>query len=173
MYCGTKIKNDSIKEEESGNKQHVYCPYCLSENLMYEKEGFSVGQAFAGTVLTGGIGLLAGFIGSKNLRITCLKCGNGFSLEQAFVETPEEKDKYEKELKAVIHDKGTIAAREFVLKKKPKAGLSDCGKMVDCYKETHNVPLSPKAQKDEKKATMTGIIVIAVIAIILYLITLI
>lgn len=60
----------------------VYCPKCNSKNaVMAAKKGFSVGKAVIGGVLTGGIGLLGGFIGSKKTVITCLKCAHKWSPE--------------------------------------------------------------------------------------------
>jgi len=53
----------------------LYCPHCGSSNLTANKKGFGAGKAITGAVLTGGIGLVAGFIGSGKVRITCLKCG--------------------------------------------------------------------------------------------------
>ena len=51
------------------------CPRCGSTSLSANKKGFGVGKALVGTMLTGGIGLLAGNIGAKKVRVTCLKCG--------------------------------------------------------------------------------------------------
>lgn len=59
--------------EEHSDK--LYCPYCGSSQLTANKKGFGAGKALTGAVLTGGIGLLAGFIGSGKVKITCLKCG--------------------------------------------------------------------------------------------------
>lgn len=53
----------------------LYCPHCGSSQLTANKKGFGAGKAIGGAILTGGIGLLAGFIGSGNVKITCLKCG--------------------------------------------------------------------------------------------------
>lgn len=53
----------------------LYCPHCGSTQLTTNKKGFGAGKAVAGAVLTGGIGLLAGFIGSGDVKITCLNCG--------------------------------------------------------------------------------------------------
>lgn len=52
------------------------------------KKGFSGGKAVAGAILTGGIGLLAGTIGSNDIKITCLKCGNKFKAGEARVKNP-------------------------------------------------------------------------------------
>lgn len=53
----------------------LYCPHCGSSHLTANKKGFGAGKAVTGAVLTGGIGLLAGFIGSGDVKVTCLKCG--------------------------------------------------------------------------------------------------
>jgi hypothetical protein len=56
----------------------IKCPKCGSTQLTTDKKGFSGKKAVAGAVLTGGIGLLAGTIGSNKIKITCLKCGTQF-----------------------------------------------------------------------------------------------
>ena len=56
----------------------LQCPKCRSTQLTANKKGFSGKQAVGGAILTGGIGLLAGTIGSNAIKITCLSCGNQF-----------------------------------------------------------------------------------------------
>lgn len=56
----------------------VTCPKCKSDQLSANKKGFSGKKAVAGAILTGGIGLLAGTMGSNKIIITCLSCGNQF-----------------------------------------------------------------------------------------------
>lgn len=56
----------------------VLCPKCGSDQLSANKKGFSGKKAVTGAILTGGIGLLAGTIGSNNIKINCLSCGNEF-----------------------------------------------------------------------------------------------
>lgn len=56
--------------------QEIKCPKCSSTQLTANKKGFSGKQAVGGAILTGGIGLLAGTIGSNKINITCLACGN-------------------------------------------------------------------------------------------------
>ena len=51
------------------------CPRCASTQLYAGDKGFSLGKAAAGGILLGSVGLLGGFIGSKKIMITCLKCG--------------------------------------------------------------------------------------------------
>lgn len=53
----------------------LYCPNCGSSQLVANKKGFGAGKALTGAVLTGGIGLLAGFVGSGKVKVTCLRCG--------------------------------------------------------------------------------------------------
>ena len=62
------------------------CPKCHSTNIQaigQHKKGFSVGKAALGTVLTGGIGALAGFVGKKTKKVDmiCLNCGKQFKLK--------------------------------------------------------------------------------------------
>lgn len=56
----------------------IRCPKCSSNQLTSNKKGFSGTKAVGGALLTGGIGLLAGTIGSNKIIITCLACGNKF-----------------------------------------------------------------------------------------------
>lgn len=56
----------------------VKCPKCGSKQITANKEGFSGKKALVGGLLTGGIGLLAGCIGSKKIKITCLNCGHNW-----------------------------------------------------------------------------------------------
>ncbi len=57
-------------------KSEAGCPKCGSTSLSGNKKGFGVGKAVVGAALTGGIGLLAGNMGAKKVRVTCLKCGH-------------------------------------------------------------------------------------------------
>ena len=58
--------------------QNIKCPKCSSTQLTANKKGFSGTQAIDCALLTGGIVLLAGTIGSGKIRITCLSCGHDF-----------------------------------------------------------------------------------------------
>jgi len=71
----------------------LHCPKCNSTQLSSNKKGFSGGKALTGAVLTGGIGLLAGTIGSGDVSITCLKCGYKYNAG----EYVKEKQKFERE----------------------------------------------------------------------------
>lgn len=72
----------------------LYCPHCGSSQLVANKKGFGAGKALTGAVLTGGIGLLAGFVGSGKVKVTCLKCGQQWSPGQLRT-TPLSKDEIE------------------------------------------------------------------------------
>lgn len=54
------------------------CPKCGSTSLSADKKGFGIGKAVVGAAVAGPIGLVAGNIGSKRVRVTCLKCGHQF-----------------------------------------------------------------------------------------------
>jgi hypothetical protein len=56
----------------------IPCPKCGSHDLYVGKKGFSGKKAVGGALLTGGIGLLAGTLGSNKINITCLHCGHVF-----------------------------------------------------------------------------------------------
>ena len=55
----------------------AYCPKCYSTNLTAHKKGFGIGKAIIGASIHP-LGLVAGNIGAKKVRVTCLKCGHQF-----------------------------------------------------------------------------------------------
>lgn len=59
-------------------EEKVHCPKCNSDQITSDKKGFSWGKAFIGALLTGGIGLIFGFLGSKKLVNYCVACGHMF-----------------------------------------------------------------------------------------------
>lgn len=94
--CGKEISDKAVACPHCGNpmnpqvqqtqqEEYLCCPKCGSRELHAEHKGFSGGKALAGVVLTGGIGLLAGTIGSRDTQITCLKCGKKFEAGEAKV----------------------------------------------------------------------------------------
>ena len=56
-------------------------------------EGLILLQIKKDSVLAGGIGLLAGFIGSKDIKVTCLRCKETFSIGQVSTIPPSEAEK--------------------------------------------------------------------------------
>lgn len=60
----------------------VKCPHCKStdvEFMVQQRKSFSIGKAAAGTIMTGGVGALAGFAGKKGKKEWhCKNCGAVF-----------------------------------------------------------------------------------------------
>lgn len=69
-----------LEEQRRQYDAQAKCPKCGSTSLSAGKQGFGVGKAVAGTVLLGGVGLLAGGIGANKTVVTCLNCGYKFKL---------------------------------------------------------------------------------------------
>jgi hypothetical protein len=59
-----------------------YCPKCSSTNINVSKKGYGYGKGLVGTLLVGPLGLLAGGMGAKKLKATCLNCGYEFSIKK-------------------------------------------------------------------------------------------
>lgn len=84
-HCGMPMLLESAWESTKTipsslqNDDLLRCPKCNSTNLHIDKKGFSGGKALAGAVVAGGIGILAGTIGSHDIDVTCLKCGHKFN----------------------------------------------------------------------------------------------
>lgn len=74
-------------------EEKLYCPFCGSSQLVANKKGFGAGKALTGAILTGGIGLLAGFWGSGKVKVTCLKCGCQWEPGQLKTEPLKEAEK--------------------------------------------------------------------------------
>lgn len=74
-------KEDISSEYSTSNNDDssaIHCPKCRSTQVTAQKQGFGLGKAAVGGVLTGGFGLLGGFIRSRKVYLTCLKCGHRF-----------------------------------------------------------------------------------------------
>lgn len=61
-----RTKGRSVAKGPSGA---LACPRCSSTQVTAQKQGFGAGKAIVGGALTGGVGLLAGFLGSRKVRI--------------------------------------------------------------------------------------------------------
>lgn len=74
-----KILEDSIiRNNLKHPKDKSVCPKCCSEKvtIINEHNAFSLKKAALGGVLIGGIGTVAGLLGSHKNKFICLKCGH-------------------------------------------------------------------------------------------------
>lgn len=134
--CGKEISDKAISCPHCGNpmnqpvqdKEYLCCPKCHSRELHAEQKGFSGGKALAGAVAVGGIGLLAGTIGSKDLQITCLKCGNKFEAGKAYIERKNQSE--DDILLNIIRTQGKLQAVKYY-KEIKKIGLKEAKDYVD------------------------------------------
>ena len=59
--------------------EEVVCPKCHSNQISSNQKGFSTGNAVAGAMVGGAMmGMGMGMVGSNQIIITCLKCGDKF-----------------------------------------------------------------------------------------------
>lgn len=68
--------NVSVNEDDG----QLRCPKCHSNQIEIDKQGFSGGKALVGGLLTGGIGLVAGFHGKNKRKGKCLHCGHTWNI---------------------------------------------------------------------------------------------
>lgn len=108
--CGCPTNKQELQQQ---NDEYLCCPKCRSKELHSEQKGFSGGKALAGAVLTGGIGLLAGTIGSKDVRITCLKCGNHFKAGEALILNNRKLNNIDQDIKNLIENDGMLSAVKY------------------------------------------------------------
>lgn len=79
---------DSLRQakEEFRQARAVKCPHCKStdvEFMVQQRKSFSIGKAAAGTIMTGGVGALAGFAGKKGKKEWhCKNCGAVFATKK-------------------------------------------------------------------------------------------
>ena len=72
-----QVNNSQLPYENQ--QSGVTCPYCHSTRVTAGKKGFGVGKALVGSLLLGPVGLLGGFIGSKNVEFLCISCNRRWS----------------------------------------------------------------------------------------------
>ena len=135
--CGIPIKEQNQQEE------YLCCPNCGSRELHSEHKGFSGGKALAGAFITGGIGLLAGTIGSKDTQITCLKCGNKFKPGEAMIFRISP-DIDENKIVELVKSEGRLAAVKWYLDNCNR-NLAEAKNVVDSIMVKHHIPLPPES----------------------------
>ena len=162
--CGYPITPQAIINEE----EYLCCPKCKSKEIHAEQKGFSGGKALAGALITGGIGLLAGTIGSKDIQITCLKCNNRFKAGEAHIisnKKAEDSTEFDNKLKRIVEEQGLISAVKYY--KDIKGGdLSKSKDYVDALVGKHNI----KTTTSQNGGCAGVILLIPFLGTLLYLI---
>ncbi|SLL37100.1 General stress protein 16U [Mycobacteroides abscessus subsp. abscessus] len=64
------------------SSEHLQCNRCHSTNVRTGEKGFGIGKAAIGGLILGPVGLLGGFIGKGQLKISCNSCGYSWSPSQ-------------------------------------------------------------------------------------------
>lgn len=143
--CGKEISDNAKACPNCGNpmnlqtqqEEYLCCPKCGSRELHAQHKGFSGGKALAGVIATGGIGLLAGTIGSRDTQITCLKCGNKFKAGEAIVRrTNDNVSEDEAMIVGIVQSKGIISAVKWYMDKY-NCGLKEAKDYVDAVVAEH------------------------------------
>lgn len=73
-----QVQQKQLRLQQKQMKSVMKCPKCGSTSLSAHKKGFGIGKAVVGASILGPIGLVAGNIGAKKVRVTCMKCGHKF-----------------------------------------------------------------------------------------------
>lgn len=58
------------------DQNEIRCPKCRSNQFTVKNKGFGLGKAAIGAIALGPVGLLGGLVGSKKIKVVCLKCGH-------------------------------------------------------------------------------------------------
>lgn len=158
-YCGNPmgaaVRTNELSISDVDDKEYIFCPKCLSTHIHSEQKGFSGGKALVGAVAVGAIGLLAGTIGSKKVKLTCLKCGCHFLAGEAFVATHKKKNEIIDDYKEVMLNKGRIYAVA-LLKEKYNWSVSQAGFFCDLYLKGHKeFEAECKKRKEEREVPLT------------------
>lgn len=69
-----------VEQQKREDAKPVVCPKCYSPSITSNEKGFGVGKAVVGVGLFGLPGVLAGNIGRKKLKVTCLSCGHAWRI---------------------------------------------------------------------------------------------
>ncbi|UOE55844.1 TerD family protein [Bacillus sp. CMF12] len=69
-------------QAQSYTDGNIACTRCGSTNIRTGQKGFGLGKAAIGGLILGPVGLLGGFIGKNQLKLTCNSCGNSWSPNQ-------------------------------------------------------------------------------------------
>ncbi|MCC7513876.1 MAG: hypothetical protein IT212_04185, partial [Bacteroidia bacterium] len=118
------------------------CPKCGSVKYIADTKGFSTGKAVAGAILTGGIGLLAGTLGSKDVVLTCVGCGHKYKPGEG---KPVHSEEYLAQIDAQVKEllkEGKDAAAINLLKE--KKDMSNWDATLKCGEIKQNLGIKAK-----------------------------
>lgn len=90
---------DKDYDDFMSTEEYLCCNKCYSSELTPMKSGFSVGKAALGALTLGVYGIVAGSIGSNNIRLYCNKCGNKLKSKDALSLTKSMQKYYKKNMK--------------------------------------------------------------------------
>lgn len=152
--CGNPIAGGNKEPDE-----YLACPKCGSKELHSNQKGFSGGKAVVGAVLTGGIGLLAGTIGSKDIQITCLKCGNTFKAGEARIIRDGGTSSLETRVLDKYRSTNSVLECVKLYKDEMKCGLAEAKNSVEVILDRHSI--------DWKSKSSSGcMVVLAIFAVV-------
>ncbi len=75
-----QAQQQQLELQQKQYESMTRCPYCGSTSLSGNKKGFGIGKAVVGAWALGPLGLMAGNIGAKKVKVTCLNCGKQFKV---------------------------------------------------------------------------------------------
>lgn len=73
-----QMQQQAIAMQAQQMQSMARCPRCGCTSLSGNKKGFGIGKAVIGAAIAGPIGLVAGNIHAKKVRVTCIRCGKTF-----------------------------------------------------------------------------------------------
>lgn len=155
------------------DKEYIVCPVCKSKDVTTSKKGFSGKKAVAGAVLTGGIGLLAGTIGSNRVMLYCNKCGNRFTNKEAEVvvegtDADKRKEEMVSSILKFVEDEGN--KEEFIKEfaKNFKLSVPEAKETVEKLNQEYS--LGVKMSEDERFYAWFNLIIFVLVFIIILIV---
>jgi len=152
--CGKEVSDKATSCPNCGNpinsqnaiQEYLCCPKCNSTEIHSEHKGFSGGKALAGVLLTGGIGILAGTIGSKDIQLTCLKCGNKFQAGEGKIITSNKIGKIsynEEKVVELLKEGKTYEATNIIQSENTHILATDIVTEITSLGKKHHIEIKP------------------------------
>lgn len=81
LYLARLKRQNEVLSQREAEKNLPHCPKCRSTSIITQKQGFGIGKAAAGVILTGGLlGAAAGGINANKNWNVCQKCGHKWKI---------------------------------------------------------------------------------------------